>query len=157
GCVRLMASWPALLVLLVPGGGLPALADLPGGAVDGAGADPLDATAALAPGADRAAPGAALDVALAMAPGAPAERAQVQRPGPHGQGADDGEDVGGGHGRSPALTATGGPGGEPVLVTGLVPNCHALVHGRSRAGTVSSLKPLPVDAAGEPLAVLVAA
>ncbi len=42
----------AVLLLLVSGGGLPAVADLPGGPVDGAGAAALDAAVSLAPGAN---------------------------------------------------------------------------------------------------------
>jgi hypothetical protein len=76
-----------VVLLLVPGAGVAPVADPPGGPVDGAGAGALDAAASLAAGADRAAPWAALDVAGALALGAGAERAQVQPPGPHGEGA----------------------------------------------------------------------
>ena len=58
GCVRRQGAH-ALVLLLVPGGGLPPVADLAGEPVDGAGAGALDAAASLAPGADRAAPGRA--------------------------------------------------------------------------------------------------
>src|SRR5881392_2803566 len=52
-----------VLSLLVPGGGLPPVADPAGGPVDGAGAAALHPLESLAAGADRAAPGPALDVA----------------------------------------------------------------------------------------------
>ena len=51
GCVRRQVPI-AVLLLLVSGGGLPALADLAGGPVDGAGAAALDAAESLAPRAD---------------------------------------------------------------------------------------------------------
>src|SRR5690348_11924586 len=73
---------PITVLLLVPGGGSPPVADLAGAPVDGAGAAALDAPLALAPGADRAAPGPALDVAGALAPGAGAERGQVREAHP---------------------------------------------------------------------------
>jgi len=71
---------PIPVLLLVPGGGLAAVADPAGEPVDGAGAGALDAPLALAPGADRAAPRPALDVAGALALGAGPERGQVQEP-----------------------------------------------------------------------------
>src|SRR5258707_269584 len=74
------------------GGGLPPVADPPGGPVDGAGAGALDAAASLAAGADRAAPGPAFDVAGALALGAGAERGQVQEPHPGGEDGEHGED-----------------------------------------------------------------
>jgi hypothetical protein len=77
------------ILLLVSGGGLAAVADPPGELVDGAGARALDALAAFAPWADRAAV-AALDVPGAVAARASAERRGVQRPDPHREGADDG-------------------------------------------------------------------
>jgi hypothetical protein len=82
--------------------------------VDGAGAGALDAAASLAPGADRAAPRPALDVAGALALGAGPERGQVQEPHPGGEDGDDGQDQMGGHRSSPV--AAGGPGGVPVRV-----------------------------------------
>src|SRR5690349_17674321 len=92
---------PITVLLLVPGGGSPPVADLAGGPVDGAGAAALDTAPAPAPGADRAAPWPALDVAGALAARAGAERTQVQPPGPHGQGEDGGEDQVSVHRRSP--------------------------------------------------------
>ena len=55
-----------LLLLLVPGGGLPPVADPAGEPVNGPRAGALDAAASLAPGTDRATPGAAFDVAGAL-------------------------------------------------------------------------------------------
>jgi hypothetical protein len=69
-----------MMVLLVLGGGVAAVADLAGEPADGAGAGALDALASLASGADLDPPLAALDVAGALAFAAAAERAQVKRP-----------------------------------------------------------------------------
>jgi hypothetical protein len=82
-----------VLLLLVSGGGVAAVADLAGEAVDGAGAVVLDAAASFAPGADLHPP-AALDVAGAAAFAAAAERGDVQPPHPDGEGSDDGQDEG---------------------------------------------------------------
>jgi len=96
------------------------VADLAGEPVDGAGAGALDAPLALAPGADRAAPRPALDVAGALALGAGPERGQVQEPHPGGEDGEDGQDEMGAHGRSPISTA-GCAGGVALAVSGGVP------------------------------------
>src|SRR6266699_3470079 len=103
----------SVVLSLVSGGGLPPVADPPGEPVDDAGTGALDAPLALAAGADRAAPGPALDVAGALALRAAAEREQVQPPHPDSEGGDDGQGEVSVHGRSPALAAAGGPGGIP--------------------------------------------
>jgi hypothetical protein len=94
-----------MTILLVFGGGALPVADLEGGPVHGPGAAALDAAQSLASGADLDPAGAALDVALAPALAAPAERAQVQRSGPQGEGGDDGQDEAGAHAGSPVPLA----------------------------------------------------
>jgi hypothetical protein len=127
------------------------VADLAGGPVDGAGAAALDAPLAFAPGADRAAPRPALDVAGAFALGAGAERGQVQEPHPGGEDGEDGQDEGA-HRGSP-VSAAGRADGVPFrpalgVAAGLADGI---------AFRLAVAEALFVDAAGVPLAVLVPA
>jgi hypothetical protein len=144
------------VLLLVAGGGLPPVADLAGELVNGAGAGALDALEAFAPGADRAAPGATLDVPGALAPLAAAERGQVQEPHPGGEDGEHGEDQVSVHRSSPARVRAGAGRhaiGEAFGVATGVPA--GLADGL--AFVAAAAVRLTVDAAGVPLAGLVPA
>src|SRR2546430_3204629 len=71
-----------ITVLLVSGGGLPPVADAPGGPVHGARTGALHAAAALAPRAHLDPPPAGLDGPGTAAAATAAERVHVHRPGP---------------------------------------------------------------------------
>src|SRR6266516_1095192 len=145
-----------VLLLLVPGGGLPPVADPAGEPVNGARAGALHPLESLAAGADRAAPGPALDVAGALALGAGAERGQVQEPHPQGDDGEHGQDQVGAHRGSP-VPAADRPGGVASGIAVAVTGGLALGAAFGPAGQLAVDVALLVDAAGEPLAVLVLA
>src|SRR6266516_6135744 len=141
-----------ITVLLVFGGGALAVADFERGPVDGAGTQPLDTPASLAPGAHLHPAFAAADVAGALAFGAAAERRQVQAPDPHRRDGDDGEDEFGVHCGS-LLRRGGGAGGVTLAVAFRVADRLAL----GEATVVAVAETFAVGAAGEALTELVAA